>query len=305
MRQAALLLFCATVVFWYVEPTSRTFAQQKAPVATPAPAPLQKASPKVPAGKGQEGPISQIINEINRLLGSAPAAQEVEDARVREFKQHYGSRFRQLYKTELHFVRMVCEPTKQQFEKIAADGEPALQTTIRRIAATWRRPVANDQSDLRTLILEALAKSARSILSPAQSTRYQKEVDNRWAARKQMMVLNLVSDLDSILLLSADQRVRLGEILQNNWDDSWNKDRWLNRGSRFFPPMPDEKILPLLTETQKQVWRSLSKGNFRVGFNPGLLPGFELEEEVWNDKPVQKKPGRAEGRDLSKSVEKK
>jgi len=303
MRQLALLFACASVAFWSVEPPSETLAQEKVRSMKPLlPAP-QKAPVRAPVAWQDEHPLAQLMDRINRLLFSAPAVQEPEDPQSQQFKHEYGPRFRRLYQAELHYVRMVCQPTKQQFQKITADGEPALQATIAKFAATWRRPVANVQAGLRPLILEALVRSVRSTLAPEQSARYQKELDDRSAARKQVMVLNLVGKIDSILLLSAEQRVKLGEILQSNWNDTWSQEQWLTIVNSRLPPMPDDKILPVLTETQKQLWRAIPKGNIRFGFNPGLLPGIELGEEVWpergNDQAASK------GKDSSKSVEKK
>ena len=114
--------------------------------------------------------------------------------------------FRQLYKTELHFLRVVCQPTKQQFEKIAADGEPAFQATINKFAAMWRRPVADGQSDPRALIVDALLQAVRSTLSAEQVARYQKELDQRTATRKRVIVQTLVSKIDHLLVLTAEQR---------------------------------------------------------------------------------------------------
>jgi hypothetical protein len=286
MRHLAFWLTCALAALGYVEPAAQTLAQQKTPSPRPAPAPPQKAPLK------------------------APVAQADEDLQVQMFIQEYGPRFRLLYKAELHFLRLVCQPTKQQFEKIAADGEPALQATMRQIAATWRRPGANDPSDLHALIVPALVKAVRSTLSAEQSARYQKEIDQRAAAHKQAMVLLLVNKIDGILLLSAEQRLKLGEILQTNWNDSWNQEQWLNFSNRSIPSLPDEKIVPVLTETQKQVWHGISKGS-RYSFNPGVLPRLEIDEEVWNDEQPQKNRKRpddqaaAQGKTPRKSVEKK
>jgi hypothetical protein len=285
MEQSALLLSWVVSSYWLIEPVSQRLYNE------PARQTAAVAPRKVPM--------------------KAFVVDHQEDAVVQQFQQQYGSRFRQLYRSELHFLRIVCQPTKQQFDKIAADGEPALQATIRKIAATWRRPAANDQSDLRTLIVDALVKSVRSTLSPEQSTRYQKELDQRTAARKRVTVLNLVGNIDSLLLLTAEQRLKLTEILQNNWNESWNHEQGLTTSNRYFPPMPDNKILPVLNETQKQVWRDTPKGNIYHGFNPGVLPAIALDEEVWNDARSQKSlkrvgdPAAAEGRHSSKTVEKK
>ena len=55
---------------------------------------------------------------------------------------------------------------------------------------------------------EALAKSVRAHLSPDQAARYQKEIDERAAAHKQAVVLNLVVMVDRALVLTSEQRVR-------------------------------------------------------------------------------------------------
>lgn len=311
MRRVALLLCCATVACWYVEPPDRTFAQQKVIAPKTAPAPAQKTPRKAPSVKQEEGPLSQIIEGIGRLLSSKPAAQDPDDPQVQAFKQQFGTQFRQLYKSELHFMRVVCQPTKQQFEKIAADGEPALDATIKKFAALWHRPVANEQSDPRTLVVEALAKSVQAILSPQQAARYKQELDLRAAARKRVTALNLVTKIDHLLVLTPEQRVKLGDILQKNWNDSWNQDQWLTIGNRYFPSMPDDKILPVLSETQKKVWSDTSKGNIHFGFYPSFLHGIELDEEVWDAEKAPKDRERAIGqaaaksKDNSKRVERK
>ena len=96
---------------------------------------------------------------------SAPAfaqgVPEHEVAQARQFDQQFAGPFRQLYKIELHFMRIVCQPTKKQFEKIALDGEPTLKATIRKFAKIMNRPIDNQQSDPRTLIANALAESVQ------------------------------------------------------------------------------------------------------------------------------------------------
>ena len=64
--------------------------------------------------------------------------------------------------------------------------------------------------------------------------------------------------------------------------------------------MPDDKVLPVLTETQKKVWRDTSKGNIRFGFYPSFLHGIELDEEVWDDVRPAKNPGRIDDKDPAK-----
>src|SRR4051794_27639754 len=79
---------------------------------------VKKAAPKVAAPTIAAVPLN-------------PARAFVNDAQVQQWEQQYGPQLRQLLRTELHFMRLVCQPTKQQYEKIAADGEPAIKEAIR------------------------------------------------------------------------------------------------------------------------------------------------------------------------------
>src|SRR5207244_13489586 len=116
-----------------------------------------------------------------------------------------------------------------------------------------------------------------------------KEVDQRDAARKRTVVSNLVGKMDKVLVLTTEQRGKLSTILQNNWNESWSQTQWLTMGNQYFPPTPDAKIFPILTETQKNVWRGIGKGTVRFGLNVNILQGFEMEEEVWDDDPPRQK----------------
>jgi hypothetical protein len=272
MRQVAPLLLSVTCTIWFVEGPRQAFAQKNAPARKTVPAVPQKAPTK------------------------APAVQQQGDLMIQQFEQQYGAQFRQLYKTELHFMRLVCQPTRRQYDKIAADGEPALKATMSKFAATFHRPVADEQPDPRMLVAEALVKLAQTNLSPEQAARYRTELDQRTAAQKRIAVLSLVCKMDKLLILTPEQRRALGEVLQNNWNEAWNQPQWLTIGGQYFPSMPDDKILPVLTETQKNVWRDTPKGNIRFGFQLGMLPVMEMEEEVWDDDRPHANPDRADGK---------
>src|SRR5438132_848754 len=189
LLRAAAAMSLAT--FGFIEPPGSAFADDVPPKIA------QEAARKIEAAARE---IAQVVRNIGQ-----------EDAVVQQFEQQFAGQFRQLYKTELHFMRLVSQPTKQQYEKISADGETALKATIRNFALQMNglrqpRASAGEQSDPRPLIADALAKSARTILSREQAARYQKELHQRTAARKRVVVLNLVAKFDKVLVLTAEQR---------------------------------------------------------------------------------------------------
>src|SRR5262249_31244635 len=193
------------------------------------------------------------------------------------------------------FLRVACQPTRQQYEKIAADGEAALKATIRAFAVD-ARGLGGDTPDPRLRITNYLAMSVQGVLSPEQAARYREELNQRAAARRAAMILNLVAKIDKALLLSTQQRVQLRAVLQNHWHDSWNQTQFLTLTLQYVPNLPDAKILPVLTQTQKQVWRTLPRtDNVRFGFNLGVVQGIAMDEEVWDGERPGKKREEPDG----------
>src|SRR5205807_2646200 len=141
-----------------------------------------------------------------------------------------------------------------QYDKIAADGDKALQETTKKCFGYWRGmrggpAVAEENPDPRTPVSEAIAKSAQANLPADQAARYRKELDVRAAARKRSTALGLVACVDKVLVLTKEQRDQVLEVLENNWNKAWDNPMWLMYGGQYFPQMPDAKILPLLTES--------------------------------------------------------
>src|SRR5438874_13782605 len=61
-------------------------------------------------------PAKAAVNAVINL--GARAAPN--DQMVQQWEQHYGPQFRQLHRTEMHFLRLAAQPTRQQYETIAA-----------------------------------------------------------------------------------------------------------------------------------------------------------------------------------------
>src|SRR5262249_12301222 len=150
----AHLLSCAAGAFWL---------SASAIIGLPSPARAQAAPQKMEA------------------RAQLRAAQE--DLIIQQFEQQFAPQFRTLYRTELHFVRVVCQPTKQQYERIAAEGEGAVKATIKAFALNMRGMQrggpSGEESDPRKPIADALAKSVRKTLTPEQAARYEKELEQR------------------------------------------------------------------------------------------------------------------------------
>jgi hypothetical protein len=232
--------------------------------------------------------------ELRRKQAAAKARLDVpaakvadgDDAVVNQWEQQFAPMFRQLFKAELHFMRLVTDATKAQYDAVAADGEAAVKSAVRKYANAMQR--GGEYADPRIGITDAISKSIESHFSAEQAARYRKEIELRNAARKKLIVTNLVAMIDRTLLLQPDQRQKITDVLANNWHDSWNQTQILMYGGRYMPLMPDDKITPILSEKQREVWRSIPKNQVRFGPNFGFNQGFQIEDEVWDDPPAKK-----------------
>jgi hypothetical protein len=228
------------------------------------------------------------------------AAADADDAVVRQWEGQFGPQLRQVYRGELHLMRLVTEPTKAQYEKIAANGDAIIKSAIRKYVQAMQGR-GGDQFDPRESMAKEIAKSVRETLSPEQSARYEKEIELRTAARKRLVFRNLVAMTDRILVFRPDQREKLSEILAANWDESWNQTQILMYGGQYFPPLPDAKIEPILTDVQRTVWRGIHKNQVRFGINFGFVPGIDIEDEAWDEGRPAASPAKPDDKNRPKN----
>src|SRR4051812_6722885 len=121
MKRVHVLLIAAAALALVVGVADSAGQEKKTvePQPAPRPAPPMPA-PGQPANAG--GPVAPPARLAQK---AAPAQQPADDAMIQQLKQQYGTQIHRLYRGELHFMRVTCNPTKQQYEKIAKDGEAA------------------------------------------------------------------------------------------------------------------------------------------------------------------------------------
>jgi hypothetical protein len=205
-------------------------------------------------------------------------------------EQQFLQQFRQLSKTELNFVRVVCRPDKEQDKKLKAASAAALKTAVKKFAEIQKKLQqgirAGEQPewpDPRKLMSDVLLKSIKETMSEEAAKRYEAELEKRAAARKRAALLNLVAKLDKDLVLTADQRGKLTEAIEKNWKDSWCQQlETFMYGDAYMPVVPDAQILPVLSEKQKQIWNGIPKQHHQIwgwaGF--GFVQGVDVGEDV-------------------------
>lgn len=280
------------------EPVKRGIVRQKAAVAA-----------KDAAEAAEE--VGQIFGDlIGGLFGrkAVPQAAAVAPDKnaLKQFEARYGRHFDQIIKTELHFIRLVCQPTRQQYDALAADGKLIRTKVLNKFAMVQqgmnRGIHSSSDNDTRKPVAEDLLQSAKRHLSPDQVAKYESELAERNNAHQEVAILVTAAKLDEKLVLNTEQRSQVTEVLGENWNKSWGSVQTMMYGSRYFPNIPDQKITPLLTATQKKVLRTLNQQN-RVffGFNVGMNQGIVIPDEKWEDEEGERE---ADGTTNDESAEK-
>jgi hypothetical protein len=203
------------------------------------------------------------------------------DAQIQQFTQQ----FRPILRAEYHLLRIAGALTPEQRKVMARAAEQVLHDAAQQHVETMRRPMTAAQRaalDARRLIQEGLAAAVKAQLPPEQAARYQAELARRNAGRNQLIVRNLVARLDRDLILSPEQRNQLIQSLSSHWDDSWGQSpETFLYDNNLLPSIPDQYIVPYLSETQRRIWRSTQKvqGFFgRVMFG-GVMENDPVEDE--------------------------
>jgi hypothetical protein len=234
---------------------------------------------------------SKVVDAANELFPFRAAPARVIAGPVglpniaQQFNQQYGPRFRQMYRSELHLMRMACQPSREQFDKISAAGEAELKEVVQTCSEYWRRQrqggrvPGENGPEVRKLIAAGIAKSVKSILSPEQAARYQEELDGREAARRHVVLAKIVASVDRRLILTADQRAKLAAVLEKNWRPWWG--HLFLRFGDVVPQLADEQVLPILNEAQKVVWQKTTKMHAWMGFELDYYQLLEIGDEVW------------------------
>jgi hypothetical protein len=92
-------------------------------------------------------------------------------------------------------------------------------------------------------------------LTPSQWTAFVAERQARAAQRKRVTILNLVTRLDSDLRLSPGQREQLSRLFETHWNEAWGHSLpALSNEEKFMPPLPQDEVIAILSETQWLVW---------------------------------------------------
>jgi len=224
------------------------------------------------------------------LLGLPPVVacgqDQEQDARV----QQYVQLLQPAMWRELDFVRQVCDLTPEQRPKVKAAAEVTVKEAAKAMLQPQRQarsmPTAAAQM-IHDNVYEALKKT----LTPQQLDHYSAEDASRTAATKHATIRSVVSQLDGALYLTKEQREQIVAALDSSWQRDW--EQWLTMhqyAGQYFPQVPEQHVVPHLTDEQKVVWNGLQKTTINAWHNNRQR---QADDAWWNPVPAKVVKGKA------------
>ena len=212
------------------------------------------------------------------------AAQQLE-VQAKQYEQALAPKMWR----ELEFIRRSCDLSPAQRPKIKAEGLASLQRAAK-VFVKQRTQAAQDDPSL--AIRQDLHKFLKATLTPEQLAAYEQQIARRAAAAKKLTIQIVVAQLDGSLYLTAEQRDKISQSLAKDWQEKW--EQWssvMQHGDNYFPMIPDQLLLPVLTEQQKRVWSGAQK------LNPSFWGGGRRapNDDVWWDGKDENAPEKKDG----------
>lgn len=197
--------------------------------------------------------------------------QDAEEARQQQLDarlQQYVQLLTPSMWNELDLVRQICDLTPEQRPVVKAAAEAAVKEAAKVIvqpqAVGVRNQIAVVQRSQPTygnqVIHDKLSESLKTILNEDQWKHYEQEDAARTAAKRKTTITATVALLDNAVYLSHEQREKISEALDKNWQREW--EQWITMhqyNGQYFPQVPEQHVVPYLTAEQKVVWDGMQK----------------------------------------------
>lgn len=275
-------------------------AQEPARVAPAAEGPARvvpvEADPKAPAA-------ARAKSKAVLLVPIAQVPAQLAAARIEANHRQIARQLRPILRAEYGLLVSSVELTPDQRRGIALDGAQRLEEVAARMAggrAGINQPGVGTpiNYDPRPPIREAIEAAARVRLAPEAFALYVEQVRRKAEDRREAVVLNLIANIDRLLSLGEPQRVKLRESMLAGWDD---RDFPSVEASivydSYFPSIPEQHILPILTEDQAKLWNAARKINFSAVRTVNFpLQGAALDLDDAIDDPDLKAALEPEGK---------
>lgn len=157
---------------------------------------------------------------------------------------------------ELHFVKKLCKPTDEQFEKIHRAGLAEVNQLAQLFAIQQRaRTKAPEVQDPNTRIGSALRDAVEELMPDSEVVdRYAEELEARTNARRAATAGMIVTMIDQAVFLDPAQQDQLTTTLLENWSHRWSSSPIIVMYPTYLTLPSEELLHQHLTPVQQRLW---------------------------------------------------
>ncbi|QDS96441.1 hypothetical protein FF011L_52520 [Roseimaritima multifibrata] len=251
---------------------------QAAPAVQKKDAPKEKDIANEKDKKTAEEDAKRIKAWVDAKLKVAEAAKQakadaknnaIQANRNKAQRNQIISRLRPATDLELAFLRRCSQPTDEQrmviaidvtdmLEKLADEGNSAISQRGAFVQINGK-VVENQDSQLgpQVRLRNKIRAIAKKQLTEEQFAAYTKEFDLRSEADKQRLVDQILMRIDQFILLEEEQYDVIEKVLTNKIENV--SSMRFNFQPYVLPSIPDDWIVPHLSESQKKIWTLANK----------------------------------------------
>jgi hypothetical protein len=239
--------------------------------------------------------IVQGILTCPMILGQGPLVEkppEKPGAKNEATEKPSIEFLKPLINVELSFVKRVCEPTDEQMAAIIAAARNAHQAMGNIIDNPRVNRNVFDRSNEVFLgpnqerlsanpyiwVRRDVERFLKPLVSAEQYARYIEELDAREKYEREAAIAILLELLDDKLHLSQDQQAKLHEefLFGTNFPDLNSMNLYI-QNPQYLPNLNGYAVEPILNNSQKLIWKSLSQTHFAQRLQTNNNTGFKEE----------------------------
>jgi len=234
---------------------------------------------------------AKAIAQEKKIIAANPQLQAIV-AQMRKQLQPF-------FAVELTFAKNVCQATPEQVKKMKVLAKPALEQVLQSLAIQQGgqrglvRAWGGRQQQPKDILEQfevAASRIVTEIFPPETVAIYQDEQRHRAEFRAKAGAMALVAHLDTKLRFNSRQREYLTDSLQSQWRRSWQRYlQIMDSNPQFFPPVPDQAIVPHLNGVQVKQWKNRQRQDLgfhwqNLNMNQGQFRNMKQEVD-WFEEP--------------------
>lgn len=225
------------------------------------------------------------VQEQRRVGRVQVRMAELQDNQQEQQLQNARNLLQPLLESELSFASRASAFTDEQRKDVIHAGKKLLEQLAQDYVDKQGQPnrrnrvvfggivqrgaivVGGQSIDFEQEIEDSIVALLGDIVTDEQLAAFQSELEQRREFQQQVVIDALVMKLEEALYLNDEQRKKITASLAEKWDAAWAPNLMvLEQYTNYLPALPDEVVVPHLTESQKTRWNAMMK----IATNSGL-----------------------------------